>query len=53
MVYKKTVALLIQISQQECFEKLKSHTNPKYSKDMAEIKSHSLIASSFRALLTV
>lgn len=43
--YVKTTALLIKMNQKECcFEKLKSHIRIlKYSKDMAEIKSQSLI----------
>lgn len=53
--HMKTIALLIKMNQKEhCFEKLKSHIRIlKYFKDMAEIKSQSLIQSTFGVLLTI
>jgi len=53
--HMKTVALLIKMNQKEhCSEKLKSHIRIlKYSKDMAEMKSQSLIPSTVRVLLTI
>lgn len=55
MWYMKTVVLLLKMNQKEHrFEKLKSHTRKlKYSKDMTEIKSQSLIQSTFGVLLTL